>query len=61
MILFKIGRCFAHGGIVTHIDPLTICHAFMPARSVLEDVIARSAELSDRLRTSGRSARTIGG
>ncbi len=52
VILFKIGRCFAHGGVVTRIDPLTLCHAFMPARVVLEDVIARSAELSVRLRTA---------
>ena len=27
-----IGRCFAHGGIVTKAEPLTIIHAFTPAR-----------------------------
>jgi cell wall-associated NlpC family hydrolase len=47
VILFKIGRCFAHGGIVTRTEPLTICHAFMPAGYVIEDEIARSAELSE--------------
>ena len=52
VILFRIGRCFAHGGIVTKTEPLTICHAFMPAGIVLEDVIARSPELADRLRTA---------
>ncbi len=55
VILFRIGRCFAHGGIVTKADPLTICHAFMPAGVVLEDEIARSAELSERL-TSAKFA-----
>ena len=55
VILFKIGRCFAHGGIVTKADPLTICHAFMPAGVVLEDEIARSAELSERV-TSAKFA-----
>jgi cell wall-associated NlpC family hydrolase len=55
VILFKIGRCFAHGGIVTRTEPLTICHAFMPAGYVIEDEIARSAELSERL-TSAKFA-----
>jgi cell wall-associated NlpC family hydrolase len=50
--LFKIGRCFAHGGIVSKVEPLTIIHAFMPAGVVLEDEIARSAELSERLRAA---------
>ncbi len=49
VILFKIGRCFAHGGIVTMTAPLTICHAFSPAGYVIEDEIARSAQLAERL------------
>ena len=28
IMLFKLGRCFAHGGIVTQVDPLTLIHAF---------------------------------
>jgi len=52
VILFRIGRCFAHGGIVTKPHPLTIIHAFMPAGCVLEDEVARSAELADRLRSA---------
>ncbi len=55
VILFRIGRCFAHGGIVTRAEPLTICHAFMPAGYVIEDEIARSPELSDKL-TSAKFA-----
>jgi NlpC/P60 family putative phage cell wall peptidase len=55
VILFKIGRCFAHGGIVSKADPLTIIHAFMPAGCVLEDEVARSAELTERL-TSAKFA-----
>ena len=30
IILFRIGRCFAHAGIVSRVDPLTIIHAFAP-------------------------------
>jgi hypothetical protein len=52
VILFKIGRCFAHGGIVMTTAPLTICHAFAPAGYVIEDVIARNAELAARLRSA---------
>src|SRR3981081_53744 len=29
VIVFRIGRCYAHGGIVTAPDPLTILHAFL--------------------------------
>ena len=59
VILFRIGRCFAHGGIVTRAEPLTICHAFMPAGYVIEDEIARSPELSDKL-ASAKLARYWG-
>src|SRR5208337_1039385 len=52
VILFRVGRCYAHGGIVTKTEPLTIVHAFASARCVLEDVVGRSAELSARLRTA---------
>ncbi len=50
VILFKTGRCFSHGGIVTRIDPLTIVHAFHPARVVLEEALARNVEVAARLR-----------
>ena len=49
VILFRFGRCFAHGGIVVAGKPLTIVHAFAPARVVLEEEIERNAELGERL------------
>lgn len=49
VILFKIGRCYAHGGIVTNPEPLTIVHAFASANCVLEDDITRVANLAERL------------
>ncbi len=49
VMLFRVGRCLAHGGIVTRSDPLTIVHAFANARCVIEDEIARNAELVARL------------
>jgi NlpC/P60 family putative phage cell wall peptidase len=49
VILFRFGRCFSHGGIVTKTAPLTIVHAFAPAYTVLEEEIGRNAELSERL------------
>jgi hypothetical protein len=52
IVLFRVGRCYAHGGIVTRPDPLTIVHAFAGARVVLEDEIARSSELAARLKTA---------
>ena len=49
VILFRVGRCFSHGGIVSGAEPLTIIHAFAPARCVVEEEIARNLELAERL------------
>jgi len=45
--VFKIGRCYSHGGIVTGDAPLTIVHAYQRARCVIEDVVARDKFLAD--------------
>ncbi|MGD1035909.1 MAG: hypothetical protein ABR878_01695 [Roseiarcus sp.] len=49
VVLFRYGRCFSHGGIVTLARPLTIVHAFHPARVVLEEEIAHNSEVASRL------------
>jgi cell wall-associated NlpC family hydrolase len=49
VILFRVGRCFSHGGIVTGAQPLKIIHAFAPARCVVEEEIERNAVLAERL------------
>jgi cell wall-associated NlpC family hydrolase len=49
IILFRVGRCFAHGGIVTVAAPLTIVHAYSPAGAVLEEDIGRNCDLAARL------------
>jgi NlpC/P60 family putative phage cell wall peptidase len=49
VILFRVGRCFSHGGIVSGAEPLKIIHAFAPARCVVEEEIARNPELAGRL------------
>ncbi len=41
VILFKIGRCFAHGGIVSNAEPLTMIHAHAQAGFVVEDEVLR--------------------
>jgi hypothetical protein len=46
--LFRVGRCYAHGAIVTKSDPLTIIHAFAPAARVVEEPLSRNAQLSAR-------------
>ena len=50
VVVFRYGRCYAHGGIVTGLDPLTIVHAFSPAGGVIEEALARNATLSDPAR-----------
>jgi NlpC/P60 family putative phage cell wall peptidase len=49
VILFRYGRCFSHGGIVTTADPLTIVHAFAPAGRVIEEALSHNAELLARV------------
>ena len=50
--VFRFGRCYAHGGIVTRAKPLTLVHAFSPAGTVLEEAVAANAVLSDAARRS---------
>ena len=49
--LFRVGRCYSHGGIVTRTEPLAIVHAFWPAQIVLEETIAQNAMMRERLDT----------
>jgi cell wall-associated NlpC family hydrolase len=46
VMVFRYGRCYSHGGIVTGNSPLTIVHAYQPARCVLEEEVARNPALS---------------
>jgi cell wall-associated NlpC family hydrolase len=52
IVLFRFGRCFAHAGIVSKADPLTIVHAFSHASRVVEDVIRSNPELAPRLKAA---------
>lgn len=52
IVLFKVGRCFAHAGIASNTEPLSIIHAFAGASCVVEDVIKRNAELLVRMKTA---------
>jgi cell wall-associated NlpC family hydrolase len=47
VMVFRYGRCYSHGGIVTALDPLRIVHAFHPAHSVVEQEVARDWQLAD--------------
>ncbi len=42
VVVFRYGRAYAHGGIVTATEPLTLVHAFSPAQAVVEEPIARN-------------------
>ncbi len=48
VVVFRYGRCYSHGGIVTKSSPLTMVHAFQPARCVLEEEIGQNLELVHR-------------
>jgi cell wall-associated NlpC family hydrolase len=46
VVVFRYGRCYSHGGIVTGIAPLTIVHAFMPYGRVVEEAMSFNADLA---------------
>ena len=45
VVVFRSGRCHAHGAIGTAPKPLTILHAFSPAKAVIEEAVDRNATL----------------
>jgi cell wall-associated NlpC family hydrolase len=49
VMMFRVGRCYSHGGIVTRLDPLTIVHASCPAQIVLEEEALRNADMAGRI------------
>ncbi len=52
VVLFRYGRCFSHGGIISARKPLTIIHAFRSARQVVEDRVDNLAEMKKRMGTA---------
>lgn len=47
VMVFRYGRCYSHGGLVTKADPLTIVHAYHPAHRVLEEEIGHNTILCE--------------
>lgn len=47
VMVFRYGRCYSHGGIVTCASPVTIIHAFQPAGGVVEDDVFSNLALSN--------------
>jgi cell wall-associated NlpC family hydrolase len=52
IVLFRVGRCFAHAGIVSSVAPLTIIHAFSNTGCVVEDVVESNSELAGRIKNA---------
>ena len=50
VMVLRYGRSYSHGGIVTNARPVTIVHAFHPARMVLEEAIENNTVLRDPAR-----------
>jgi len=49
VMLFRVGRCYSHGAIVSRSEPLTVVHASFPAGVVLEEVVAQNAMMRERM------------
>ncbi len=49
VVLFRYGRCFSHGGIVTKAKPFTLIHAFAAAGIVIEEALMHNVAIAARL------------
>jgi hypothetical protein len=47
VVVFRYGRAYAHGGIITATEPLTLVHAFSPAQAVIEEPVTRNPVLAE--------------
>jgi len=50
VMVFRYGRCYSHGGIVSERAPLSIVHAYHSAKRVLEEPLEGHGRLSDPAR-----------
>jgi len=44
--IFRFGRCYGHGGIITSSAPLALVHSYTAAREVIEEGFAQNPELT---------------
>ena len=58
--LFKVGRCYSHGAIVSKVQPLTLVHAVIGFGKVVEEVASTNPQIVERLPTA-RFASVVGG
>lgn len=45
IMVFRFGRCWSHGGIVSATRPLSLIHAYAPAGCVIEEPMSANAKL----------------
>ncbi|MEJ0093410.1 MAG: hypothetical protein WDN46_08225 [Methylocella sp.] len=50
IVVFRYGRCYSHGGVVTSTDPLRLVHAYHPYRTTFEEGLDANIQLSDPAR-----------
>ena len=50
IVLFRYGRVFSHGGIITNLQPLRLIHAYFDRRRVIEEDLMLNADLIDPAR-----------
>ncbi len=49
VVLLRYGRTYSHGGIITRSSPLTVVHAWMSHRIVVEEEIGRCPAMASRI------------
>lgn len=52
IVVFRVGRCYSHGAVVTESSPLRLLHAVYQYGRVVEDVAESYPEISKRLKNA---------
>lgn len=61
VVMFRVGRCYAHGAIVTRADPLTLVHASIQNGKVLEEEVDTNPDMLERMETAIMASPIFGG
>ena len=54
VVVYRIGRQFAHGAIIVEVEPMRIIHAWSAAKCVLEGYVSEFAELVGQRKGRGQ-------
>ncbi len=50
IVIFRYGRVYSHGGVITGLNPVTLVHSWVLARCVVEERLGQNGDLTKPMR-----------